>query len=466
MSAWQSMGAGTRGLIFALGGAIAIGAAVLGWRAYQSPNDQVAASGAEVTSETTQPAGAAGPEAGPDAGSEASSQTAEPTVADAEVAPEAVADADGEALVAGTAAPGAEVTVVVDGTSVAKGATLASGEFVVQFTLPPNPDPSLLWLTMTPPGGEAVTATERLALAPVAGPDSAPALPEAPEEGRAETDVAAAPEPPAEPPTALLLTDEGAVVLQDAEPASPVQSAQVMIDAISYTPEGEVQVGGRGGADGTVRLYLDNAEVATVIVPKNGRWLVTLSDTAPGIYTLRADQVDGAGKVLSRFETPFKRETLEALASAAADVAEPLASAAEPGPATEGVAATEAEIETAKAEDTQPPVTETTPPAETAGADASATAPSEEVEVAAAQPEVATPEVDPAPAKAAPAATDPPKPVSVTVQPGFTLWGIAQETYGDGVLYVQVFEANRDKIKDPNLIYPGQVFAVPATPSP
>ena len=52
-------------------------------------------------------------------------------------------------------------------------------------------------------------------------------------------------------------------------------------------------------------------------------------------------------------------------------------------------------------------------------------------------------------------------PVTVTVQPGFTLWGIAQERYGDGVLYVQVFEANRDKIRDPDLIYPGQVFSVP-----
>ena len=51
----------------------------------------------------------------------------------------------------------------------------------------------------------------------------------------------------------------------------------------------------------------------------------------------------------------------------------------------------------------------------------------------------------------------------MTVQPGFTLWGIAQERYGDGVMYVQVFEANKDKIKDPNLIYPGQVFSVPAT---
>jgi nucleoid-associated protein YgaU len=55
-----------------------------------------------------------------------------------------------------------------------------------------------------------------------------------------------------------------------------------------------------------------------------------------------------------------------------------------------------------------------------------------------------------------------PAPVEiVTVQPGNTLWGIASDNYGDGMLYVRVFEANRDRIRDPDLIYPGQVFTVP-----
>jgi nucleoid-associated protein YgaU len=49
----------------------------------------------------------------------------------------------------------------------------------------------------------------------------------------------------------------------------------------------------------------------------------------------------------------------------------------------------------------------------------------------------------------------------VTVQPGNTLWGIASEQYGQGILYVRVFEANRDRIGNPDLIYPGQVFTLP-----
>ena len=50
----------------------------------------------------------------------------------------------------------------------------------------------------------------------------------------------------------------------------------------------------------------------------------------------------------------------------------------------------------------------------------------------------------------------------VTVQPGSTLWGIATENYGDGFLYVRVFEANREQIRNPDLIYPGQIFTVPS----
>ncbi len=49
----------------------------------------------------------------------------------------------------------------------------------------------------------------------------------------------------------------------------------------------------------------------------------------------------------------------------------------------------------------------------------------------------------------------------VTVQPGNTLWGISRRSYGEGTLYVRVFEANRARIRDPDLIYPGQVFTVP-----
>ena len=130
---------------------------------------------------------------------------------------------------------------------------------------------------------------------------------------------------------------------------------------------------------------LDDAAVAEGKADDKGDWQATLAEGAPGLHSLRADEVDAAGKVISRYETPFQREV-------------PVVAAAPAAP----------------------------------------------------EPVPAEPAPEPAPA-----------PITVTVQPGLTLWAIARDNFGEGTMYVQVFEANRDKIKDPDLIYPGQVFTVP-----
>ncbi|MDJ0609893.1 MAG: Ig-like domain-containing protein [Kiloniellales bacterium] len=49
----------------------------------------------------------------------------------------------------------------------------------------------------------------------------------------------------------------------------------------------------------------------------------------------------------------------------------------------------------------------------------------------------------------------------VIVQPGNSLWRIARRRYGEGTQYTLIFEANANQIRDPDLIYPGQVFALP-----
>ena len=51
----------------------------------------------------------------------------------------------------------------------------------------------------------------------------------------------------------------------------------------------------------------------------------------------------------------------------------------------------------------------------------------------------------------------------VVVQPGQNLWRVARQAYGSGVRYTVIYQANRDQIRDPARIYPGQVFALPAT---
>lgn len=50
---------------------------------------------------------------------------------------------------------------------------------------------------------------------------------------------------------------------------------------------------------------------------------------------------------------------------------------------------------------------------------------------------------------------------AVEVQPGNNLWAIARRIYGSGWRYAFIFQANAAQIRDPNLIYPGQVFALP-----
>ena len=465
MSAWSALGAGTRGLIL---GAAALAVAGLGYLAWQETRpapESVALAPASAPATAPETDSEVPPEAVP-----AIDPVADPTPASPES--EAVpvpapslpkidvwrVSPEGEAVVSGLAEAGARIEVLVDGVSVAAGDATGSGEFALLFTLAPNPEPSLMWLNMTGAAGTPVASEEMVALGPISGPQLAEVAPAEPEPAQLPEEVVAdlAPAVPA-----LLLSDTGAVVLQEAQPVQPDAMTQVMIDTIAYTPEGEVQVGGRGTVGALVRLYLDNAQKVELAVAEGGTWLATLPEVAPGIYTLRVDQMEAGGKVTSRFETPFKRETLEALAAASApaaatDLAE-AASAADPEPTADQPAPA------AVPADPEPSVTAAPAAPALAVADAAPDAtvapPVAEPAPEAAEP---APAADPAPpADPAPVADPAPKLVTVTVQPGFTLWGIAQERYGDGVLYVQVFEANRDRIRDPDLIYPGQVFAVP-----
>ncbi len=56
-----------------------------------------------------------------------------------------------------------------------------------------------------------------------------------------------------------------------------------------------------------------------------------------------------------------------------------------------------------------------------------------------------------------------PEETAVIVQPGNSLWRIARRIYGEGVRYSVIYRANQERIGDPDLIYPGQIFIVPPT---
>lgn len=52
-------------------------------------------------------------------------------------------------------------------------------------------------------------------------------------------------------------------------------------------------------------------------------------------------------------------------------------------------------------------------------------------------------------------------PGAVVVQPGNSLWRIARRAYGEGTRYTLIYDSNREQIRDPDLIFPGQVFNIP-----
>ena len=296
------------------------------------------------------------------------------------------------------------------------------------------------------PGAEEVTASKE--------PESETEL--------ASTDMGSSDAEAISPPATVILADkDGVRVLQDGVPAEVAPA--VTIDTISYSSNGDVILGGRGQAGNFVRIYLDNQSIATSEIAVDGYWSVELSDIEPGIYTLRIDELNPAGDVVSRAETPFKREAVEELAELMAVETE----AEEP---RDEVPSGSAVVAKAEADEAQPAVqveTETAPEKPLAQAVTQV-----EVNV---QPEVAALDgqfeqssnggsavVEGLPAETAPALRAPSKKFRVrTVQPGSTLWAIAKESYGAGIEYFKVFEANKERIRDPDLIYPGQVFEIP-----
>ncbi len=503
-------------------------------------------------------------------------------------------DPDGNVLIAGQAAAGSAVSVRIDQAEVFSTAADAQGKFVAMFAVPAAEVPRTVTLVMRMESGTEIAGADSVILAPTAAKPVViaeaaepvavepatvepatvePATPEPATPEPAITELAAT-EPAATEPAATETATQTADPVAMAEPAAPavlladetglkvLQPAgdaiaqNVVIDTISYDRNGSVVLAGRGAGDSALQIYLDNQALATIAIAADGSWSTPLPAIQPGIYTLRVDQIDAAGKVTSRYETPFKREDPAALAGLGAEpapaetvvaevapepasetVAEPVAEAvAEPAaePAADEVASepaaepavTEPVAEPAAEPAVTEPVAEpaaelavTEPVAEPAAplpaTEPAAIEPAPEPAAEPVAPEPAATETavanaaEPAPAPDAAAAPVAPEPVAtaetaaepepgateplvtagaadvaqpaaepapetvvegarvtiVTVQPGFTLWQIASEAYGEGVMYVQVWDANKDKIRNPDLIYPGQVFLVPEPPT-
>ncbi len=416
----------------------------------EEPAQEPAPEPEEATAEAEEPA-AENPEAQPEEVAVEAAPSTPPALDQIFVSP------DGSALLSGEAEPGSEVDVVLNGEVVHQFWVDETGQFAEFVAVPFSDDPRGLVLQSTD-GDETVRSDDYLiaALPEPAPEETAPTVEETP----SEPEVAEDPKPEAEDTTVASIeleqptettdvgteaentgtetadagtetdntgtesADSGAetqntgadteAVVAEAESTSeeatetPAENQQVAIlrsgedgvelvqspseensapeqvelDTIGYSDTGDVQLTGRLNEGSAVRIYLNNRLVADVTPQDDGNWRGDLEGIDPGVYTLRVDEVHSDGTVLSRVETPFKREPVEVLQAAEAQTSE-------------------------------------------------------------------QPQETPAPIR------------SVTVQAGDTLWAISRERFGDGVLYVRLFDANRELIRDPDLIFPGQVFTIP-----
>jgi nucleoid-associated protein YgaU len=337
--------------------------------------------------------------------------------------------------------------------------------------------------------------------APASAPAEAPASAVEPDSDAAPAaGLAPAPSASADAPSELVTE-----LQQDVEaPTTPAQPAVAAapqpevaaptIDAVEI--DGDRNFFAGAGEDGlAVRLYVDNEVVGSTQV-SDGRWLIEAIDVLDQqSQRIRIDMLAQDGSVVGRAEVDFilelpaavneeivvaeqgqseaedsiSAESQDTPVAEVAPVDTPVALApampdvAEQGP--DEVAEVAEAVEPADAVEPAEPV-ETVEPAEAV----ESAQPAETMEAAAAET------VPPAETVQSAEAVEPAIPTLVGVSDGTrtatglaiirqgdNLWTIARRVYGEGIRYTQIFEANTDQIRNPDLIYPGQVFDLPGT---
>jgi nucleoid-associated protein YgaU len=210
-----------------------------------------------------------------------------------------------------------------------------------------------------------------------------------------------------------------------APPASPrvpdVEETVPAFDVARIEGTGEAVIAGRAAPGAAVELMGNGESLDRAVADQSGQFVMTPSRLPPGNYalTLRSREPDGK-------ETLSKQSVAVALAEAAPDSGTVQAHADLPSNAG-GKAAQPSQpgLQLAKQQD---------------AAVSTAAARSEGGPLAAALP---------------------PRKSTMTVTRGDSLWRISRQTYGEGTRYSLVYRANRDRIRNPDRIYPGQVFVLP-----
>ncbi len=229
----------------------------------------------------------------------------------------------------------------------------------------------------------------------------------------------------------------------------------VRIVAVEAETGGGLFVSGEAEAQAAIRLYLNDTLVAQAEASETGDVSFAIQrGVRAGRYQVRLDDVEPAtGTVLSRAEVGFT-------------VPEAVAALPEPAPLATAQADTDADVE-ADADET--PVAdvaeEAADEAATAVAESAATDPQASAGEGAAEGETLQAASEPAAGRAEASVTVP-ELATALVERGDSLWRISRQIYGRGIRYTEIFEANQDQIRNPDLIFPGQVFVLPPDQEP
>jgi nucleoid-associated protein YgaU len=226
-------------------------------------------------------------------------------------------DPSGEAVIAGRAAPNEKVELRDAGKTVAEATADASGQFVI---IPPTlaaGDHSLSLAANTDKGQPAISSAVAVS---VPAQQARAGVPAGPPEAKPAVAAFVPANPNAEP---------SALGIRTLATPAPVSGARVAIQAVEAdTPDGLVAKGS-AQPNTTLRLYLNQADIAEAKTQSDGRWSLTIKGgMSPGGYVIQADEINPSGAtVVASANTPFNYPDMPAApalqAAAAPASAEP-----------------------------------------------------------------------------------------------------------------------------------------------
>jgi nucleoid-associated protein YgaU len=309
----------------------------------------------------------------------------------------------GSIVIAGKAAANATVDLLSRSQVIGTARSNDSGDFVIALDDPLKPGDYQLVLRSTATGGTAMTSVET-AIVSIPESRTGQVLALVEQSGQPSRMITT-PEAAPAPDAGQAI---GTAAPKGGKPAvQPAVKTRIAVEAVEIEGN-KLFIAGTAVAGSTVKVYANSDLLGSTVTTPEGRFLVqTVKELPVGDYIVRADMLASDGvTVVARSAVPFKREAGERVSAVA-----PASGTDEPKvPATEDATAQVA-----------------------AGDNA---APLQSVEG------------------------------SVIIRRGDNLWRISRRTYGEGMRYTTIYLANKDQIRNPDRIFPGQVFALPEKDKP